>query len=79
MGLSLVRVWLLRVPLGYVLGFVLAWGSTGIYCGMVFSNIVCALAALWLFRGGSWESAVIETRPEGPPSVGPDEIEEPGT
>ena len=57
--LWIVRLWFLRLPASYLLGFVLGWGSLGVYAGMVFGNIVSSAIALWLFLRGGWESAVV--------------------
>ncbi len=59
MVLSLVRLWALRVPIGWVLGFVVGLGSVGVYGGMVAGNLVSAALALWLFLRGDWQEAVI--------------------
>jgi len=59
MFVSVLRLWFLRLPAAYLLGFVLGWGSLGVYVGMVFGNIVSAAIALWLFLRGGWESAVV--------------------
>jgi len=59
MAVSVLRLWFLRLPAAYLLGFVLGWGSLGVYVGMVFGNLVCSAVALWLFLRGGWESAVV--------------------
>jgi len=61
MAVSLVRIWVLRLPMAYTLGFLLGWGSLGVYTGMVVSNIVCALLTLALFWTTRWQSPVIAT------------------
>jgi putative MATE family efflux protein len=58
---SLLRQWALRVPLAYLLGHTLGWGSLGIYVGMGLANILCAVLMIWLFRAGGWAKAVIPT------------------
>jgi putative MATE family efflux protein len=69
MVLAIVRLWLLRLPAAYVLGFVVGWGSAGVYLGMVIGNVICALTALWLFFAGGWEAAVVPTGRAEPPAV----------
>ncbi|MHC4712246.1 MAG: MATE family efflux transporter [Planctomycetota bacterium] len=59
MVLSLVRLWVLRLPIGWILGFVVGLGSVGVYGGMVAGNMVSAALALWLFLRGDWQRAVI--------------------
>ena len=47
-------IWLMRVPLSYLLGPVLGWGLSGIYLAMSFDSAVRAVV-LWLrYRAGSW-------------------------
>ncbi len=67
MVVSIMRLWVFRLPAAYALGFVLGWGSIGVYLGMVIGNVLCALISLWLFFAGGWESAVV---PAGPPEAG---------
>ena len=62
MVVSLLRQVALRLPMAWVLGFVLGYGSTGVYMGLVVGNMVSAAVALWLFLGGGWESAVVARR-----------------
>ena len=47
-------IWLMRVPLSYLLGPVLGWGLSGIYLAMSVDSAIRAVA-LWLrYRAGSW-------------------------
>ncbi|MHC5034094.1 MAG: MATE family efflux transporter [Planctomycetota bacterium] len=62
MVISVLRLWAFRLPAAYLLGFVLHWGSMGVYFGMVIGNVLCAVITLWLFFAGGWESAVVPTR-----------------
>jgi len=64
MVVSLIRVAGVRLPAAYLLAFTLGLGSMGAYVGMVAGNVVSALLALWLFRRGGWESAVVPTAPD---------------
>lgn len=59
MLISLVRQWVFRLPVAYVLGIVLAMGGLGVYLGMVTGNVVCALLTLWLFLRGRWQTATV--------------------
>jgi len=73
MMISIVRTWVLRLPLAYVLYKYLELGAIGIYLGMVGSNILAALLAFWLFWAGGWQSAVVSAaavEPEGPAAAG---------
>ncbi|KPK65485.1 MAG: hypothetical protein AMK73_02845 [Planctomycetes bacterium SM23_32] len=62
MIVSILRLWFFRLPMAGLLGFVLGWGSLGVYLGMVFGNVVCAFITLWLFLAGGWQSAVVPTK-----------------
>ncbi len=59
MVLSIGRLWLLRIPIAYVLSFTLGWGSLGIWWGMFISNVVTSIAGLIWFRRGTWKQKVI--------------------
>lgn len=59
MFVHIVRLWILRLPLAYTLGYILGFGSRGIYFGMVAGNIISAVMTYGLFRLGKWESAVV--------------------
>ena len=59
MVLSIGRLWLLRIPIAYVLSFTLGWGSLGIWWGMFFSNVVTSIAGLIWFSRGTWKQKVI--------------------
>lgn len=64
MVVSLLRQWALRLPLGYLFGYLIGWGSVGIYVGMGIANVVCAVILIVIFRTGAWAKAVIATTPE---------------
>lgn len=81
MVLMVLRMWGLRLPAGYLLGFALGWGSVGVYWGMVLGNAVGAVLAYLMFRQASWHAGVISpgrtveprTKPElAEEGVGPD-------
>ncbi|WP_435064071.1 MATE family efflux transporter [Halobaculum sp. EA56] len=60
--LSLVAVWVVRVPATYAAVFVYDLGTTGIWWAVVAGDTVGALVALaWLARG-SWTEAVVEPK-----------------
>jgi len=59
MVVSVVRVFVVRIPVALLLAFAMGLGSTGAYAGMVAGNVTCALLALYLFLRGGWESAVV--------------------
>jgi putative MATE family efflux protein len=59
MVLSLVRLWLLRIPLAYLFSFILTWGHLGIWWAMFVSNVVISVLGLIWFRRGTWKQKVI--------------------
>ncbi len=58
MGLSLLRLWGLRVPLLATLVFIVGLGSTGIWLAMGLSNFIGGLTALGFFYWGKWKVPV---------------------
>jgi putative MATE family efflux protein len=63
MVISLVRQWIFRLPVAYLLGITAGLGGLGVYLGMVVGNVVCALLTLWVFLKGGWQSAAVLRRP----------------
>nr|WP_232700367.1 MATE family efflux transporter [Halobacterium wangiae] len=64
MAISMVTLWLGRVPTVYFFAFTLGWGATGIWVGMALGNIVgAAVAALWFTRG-TWKKSLVDTSPD---------------
>lgn len=61
MILELGRLWGLRIPLAVIFGFVMDWGTSGVWFGMALSNVLGAGLALGLFRTGIWKKRVIKT------------------
>ncbi|MFC7098492.1 MATE family efflux transporter [Halobaculum marinum] len=65
--LSLVAIWLVRVPVTYAAVFVYDFGTTGIWWAVVAGDVVGAIVGLaWLLRG-TWMSAVVDP-PAGAPA-----------
>ena len=60
MGISMVTLWLGRVPTVFVFAFVLAWGATGIWVGMALGNIAGAIVAAAWFKRGTWKRAIVD-------------------
>jgi putative MATE family efflux protein len=54
MYLSVVRLWLLRLPIAYLLARIAEMGPTGIWISMVISNIVVAAIGFILISRGKW-------------------------
>lgn len=58
MVLSVVRLWVVRVPLAYALAFLVGLGPLSIWAAMFVSNLATALAGFVWFRGGRWKKAL---------------------
>ncbi|WP_238392100.1 MATE family efflux transporter [Halorussus amylolyticus] len=75
MVLSLVTLWIIRVPAVYYLAFETPLGATGIWVGVALGHIVGAIAAAAWFTRGTWKSAVID-RDAGDSTVGVETVSE---
>jgi putative MATE family efflux protein len=59
---GLARLWLLRIPLSWLLAYSLGLGDLGLWTGMAISNYVAGtLGFIWSLRG-SWARAIIKGR-----------------
>lgn len=63
MVLGIIRLWILRIPLAYVLAFVFRLGSDGVWLGMSISNVVAGLASFGLLANRRWLRSVVEPEP----------------
>ncbi len=52
-------LWVLQLPLAYVLAETLALGTTGVLIAIAVSDSTLALVAIWIFRRGRWKNAVV--------------------
>ena len=59
MSFALFRLWALRIPLVYLLGFTLGLGPDGVWWAMLASNAGTALLSLGFFLTGNWRHRVI--------------------
>ncbi|MFC7200869.1 MATE family efflux transporter [Halospeciosus flavus] len=64
MVISMVTLWLGRVPTVYFFAFVLGWGALGIWVGMAFGNITGAIVAGLWFTRGTWRRTLVEDADE---------------
>ncbi|MDD3823440.1 MAG: MATE family efflux transporter, partial [Sphaerochaetaceae bacterium] len=55
MIMNIVRLWVIRVPLSYLLPLTFGMGSTGIWVAMLVSNLLVTTWAFILFGKGSWK------------------------
>lgn len=60
MALGILRLWGLRIPLSYVLGYTLLGSSIGVFLGMGLSNVIAGLFAFVWFLKGSWMKRIID-------------------
>ncbi len=63
MSFSLFRLWGLRIPLVYLLGFTLGMGPDGVWWAMFGSNLGVSILALSFFLTGNWKHRVIKEAP----------------
>jgi putative MATE family efflux protein len=71
MFFSLFRLWVLRIPLVYLLGFTMKFGPDGVWWAMLASNFGAATLSLGWFLTGNWKHRVIKE-----PSLAVDRIVE---
>jgi len=69
MVISMVTLWLGRVPTVYLFAFVLGWGATGIWVGMALGNITGAIVAAAWFTRGTWKEAIVDAGEESDEDV----------
>ena len=60
MTLGILRLWGLRIPLSYILGYHVFMSSKGVFLGMGLSNFIASGVALIWFLRGSWMKKIIE-------------------
>jgi len=63
MFFALFRLWAIRVPLVYILGFTFGMGATGVWWAMFASNFGTAALSLGFFLSGNWMHRVIKEPP----------------
>ncbi len=60
MAIEISRLWLLRIPIVYILGIYMGMGTTGVWIGMATSNIISAIIGVAIFKTGIWKKKVID-------------------
>jgi len=73
MGLSLVRLWGLRLPFVFLFAVFLSMNSTGVWLGMALSNVIAFGLALGVYNTGRWKEKVIKDKPTPKSNVRLDE------
>lgn len=59
MAINLVALWLVQVPLAYLLPLAFDPGANGIWLALVIGWIVQAALMIWRYRRGHWKSKQI--------------------
>jgi Na+-driven multidrug efflux pump len=59
LAFSMVTLWVVRVPVTYLLVFLGDWGATGIWTGVALGDTVGAIVAVAWFLRGTWKKAVV--------------------
>jgi len=60
MVVGILRLWVLRIPLSYLLAFPVGWQADGIWLGMSISNVLSGVIAAALLAKGGWQRSVVE-------------------
>lgn len=63
-ALGILRLWGIRIALGYLLAFTVGMGSLGIWLAIAISNAVGGVIAILWIKYGNWAKAVIKQNPE---------------
>lgn len=61
MILAIIALMGLRLPLSYLFALNLNWGITGVWWGMVISNILSAFIGIYWFKQGTWKDKEIKS------------------
>ena len=56
MIVTMLSVWAVRLPVGWLLGIALGWGLQGIYLGYVLDTVVRAVLVWWRWRHARWKA-----------------------
>ena len=59
-GLGMLRLWGIRIALGYCMAFILNMGSIGVWLAIAISNIIGGIIAILWIKYGNWAKAVIK-------------------
>ena len=57
--LSFIFMWLVQIPLSYVMAMYLDMGSIGVYIAIGVSSLFMAVTAIVLFKKGNWKKVVV--------------------
>jgi len=59
MIITAAAIWLIRLPLAYVLGVMLGWGLLGAWTAMSLDMVMRGILNFWRFRGGRWKTIAV--------------------
>lgn len=59
MLISLVTLWMVRLPLAWFLSYQLGWGAAGTWWAIVFSTVLGLVLNWWYYRTGQWRRKVV--------------------
>ncbi len=68
LGISISRLWLLRIPLLFILAFYIGLHSTGAWLAIALSNVGSGILAYLVYKMGWWKKKIIDKSPHSPPS-----------
>ncbi|WP_299700223.1 MATE family efflux transporter [uncultured Pontibacter sp.] len=57
--INIVVLWLIEIPMAYLLAKTLGFGTTGIFFSIAFCHSFHALVSWWLFRRGTWKKVKV--------------------
>jgi putative MATE family efflux protein len=69
MSMEIGRLWFVRLPMILFFKHFTAWGSTGIWFSMSFSNLVVCLYGYWIFIRKGWQRNVLDLDQESPQNI----------
>lgn len=69
LGISVTRLWVLRIPLLLILAFAMGMDSTGAWLAIALSNVGSGTVAYMVYRKGWWKKKVIEKGPLAKPPL----------
>ncbi|MEM4034227.1 MAG: hypothetical protein QXD16_05985, partial [Sulfolobales archaeon] len=58
--LGIIRLWVIRIGLGYILAYQIGLKSYGIWIAMALSNIISGTATLAWIKYGNWAKPIIK-------------------
>ncbi len=59
MIITAAAIWLIRLPLAYVLGVTLGWGLVGAWTAMSLDMVMRGIFNFWRFRSGRWKAITV--------------------